>query len=450
MFMKRLMIGLPILFLIASCGKTTTTSPAEENITSTTYSNSRVVLTKQMNQCSAKAFNQQNSLFNLNLFLDGKLVTEPQDFLPYLRGTRLSDGAVIGSAVYGEVSEIILTNEGMRVKTTTNPKDLIICPGTDGFERESVESAALNATFFIHKTNAKIKSVLPDLKIAPITLSIAPSVTRSVITKNWAGETVKESLYMTDNALYSPAAAMITFLPHSSTIKENGFKANFWEVPMVASHEYGHHIFQSIHTGASQPLECFGNTKTKRGTNKRLDRAVKQDDILVAYNEGFADLIAHYSLSDRERDVSEVKCLEVSRDVASPVFFNGKPKIFDKEVMRSFFSSFEDFTLGSCEDHSYQDVHVIGAIFAHSADQFLGKYTNNNDEKLVALVNWVKYLKAERKQFVLLSPKNFMKKTMSEFVRISLKKFDKSADESNCKIIKDIYPELELDECSKN
>ena len=281
---------------------------------------------------------------------------------PYFQGINLRDGKVISKTVYGEESEIFMADSGLRIRTKVQPRDLQICPDETNYEKDTIESAALNSTYFIQKTNEKIRSIFPDLKISPITLSIAPLVIRSSITTDWSGETTKESMYITDNALYTPGAATITFLPHSKSVKERGFKMNFWEVPMVASHEYGHHIFESIYSGQSSPMGCFGETHKPRTGRKSFDRTVKHEDIMVSYNEGFADLVAFYTLEGKERDVQDVKCLEVSRDVESPVFYNGKPKIFNEEAMRTFFSPYVDYTNGTCEDHSYQDVHVIGAI----------------------------------------------------------------------------------------
>lgn len=449
--MNYLMMSLPFLLFATACGKPVTNKSVEEKITETNFSNSPLPLKKQNVKCNSRTFMKTNASFGLHLFMEAKYVIEAKDIFPFLQGRNLRDGKVISNSVYGEEAELLISNEGMRVKVFKNPKDITLCPEVTEYEKETVESAALNTTYFINKTSNKIKSLFPEISIAPITLSIGPSVVRSFLTRNWAGELVKESMYMTDNAFYSPATSVITFLPHSKGMKDRGMKANFWEVPMVASHEYGHHVFQSIYKGALTPLECYGSPRKKKSLNKslKLDRTVKQEDVMTAYNEGFADLVAHYTLDSQERDVHDVKCLEVSRDVASPTFYNGKPKIFDEEALRSFFASYEDYTDGTCEDHSYQDVHVIGAIFAHNAEKFLGNFTSDNDEKLAAIVDWVKYLKAEKKTLILVTPRNFMKQTMTEFVKMSLDKFGKKLDAGNCKTVKEIYPQLELKECSK-
>lgn len=449
--MKYTMLGLPFLFFLGACGDPGANKV--EEFTKTTFTNSPVSMRKQTQKCQSKSFIQDSAFFNLHLFLEEKMVKVERDFFPYLRGTSLRDGKVIAKTVYGEESEIFVTEEGMRMKTSVNPRELKVCPEVEEYEQNTIESAALNATYFIHQTNAKIKTVLPDLKMAPVTLSIGPKVIRSIVTRDWdTGKLSRESLYVTDNALYTPALAMITFLPHSKTLKDNGFDVNFWEVPMVASHEYGHHVFESVYGGSLTPLSCFGHTHSKKnGLNKNLgyERKVKQEDVLTAYNEGFADLVAHYSLGEEERNVKGVRCLEVSRDVASPMFYNGKPKILNEEAMRTFFLNYKLFTLGTCEDISFQDAHTIGAIFAHTADKFLGKFTASNDEKLVAIVDWLKYLKAEKKKLVLMSPKNYMTHTMSEFVRMGVKKFDQTLDADNCKLVKHLYPQLSFDECAK-
>lgn len=451
--MKKTMIGLPFLIFLGACGQPGSTKAPTEKITSTTYTNSPVSMRKQTQKCQSKRFEQDSALINLHLFVEAKYVKVARDFFPFLKGNSLRDGKVIAKTVYGEESEIFVTDKGMRIRTTVNPRELKICPDEDEYEQNTIESAALNATYFIHQTNAKIKTVFPELRIKPITLSIGPKVVRSVVTRDWnSGKLSKESLYITDNALYTPALSMITFLPHSKTLKENGFSMNFWEVPMVASHEYGHHVFQSIYGGSNNPLACFGHGHADNNPlNKGLgfERKVKQEDVMTAYNEGFADLVAHYTLGESEKNVEGVKCLEVSRDVASPAFYNGKPKIFDEEAMRTFFLNYKEFSLGGCEEMSFQEAHTIGAIFAHSADKFLGNFTSSNDEKLVAIVDWVKYLKAEKKKFILMSPRNFMKRTMSDFVKMSLAKFDKPLDADHCKLVEEIYPQLDLDECAK-
>lgn len=449
--MNYLMMSLPLLLLAAACGKPGTHQTPEEKIVQTTYANTPLPLKKQNVKCRSRMFNKSNAFFGLHLFMEAKSVVEAKDLFSFLRGTSLRDGKVISQSEYGEEAEIIFSSEGMQAKIFTKAKDITLCPEETNYKKDTVESAAMNATYFINKTNRKVSDLFPEIKMAPISLSIGPLILRSMVTRNWDGELEKQSMYMTDNAFYSPASASITFLPHSKLVKESGFKANFWEVPMVASHEYGHHVFQSIFKGAMSPLECFGSTVKKKSFNKglNLNRSVKQEDVMTAYNEGFADLIAHYTLDPKERDVHDVKCLEISRDVASPVFYNGKPKIFDEEALRLFFASYNDYTNGTCEDHSYQDVHVIGAIFAHTADKFLGNFTNDNDEKLVAIVEWVKYLKAEKKKYLLATPQNFMKQTMTEFVKMSLTNFGKTLDAGNCKLVKEIYPQLEIDECSK-
>jgi hypothetical protein len=445
--------------ILSSCGKypfetKRFSGKQEEIIYPTTYSNTPIFLEKQNKNCGMNSFAGNKNL-NLHLYFQGKRKLRSEDFAPLLYGLQLNNNLSISHTYFDERIEIFYEGEtSTKGLSYSSPKDVTICPEDDGYAPNTIESASLNASFFINKTFNKFTSVIHDVLVAPITLNIAPSILKSFIL-DLNGEKVKMSRYMTDNAFYMPGYNNVTFLPQSQDGRNMGLKINFWEIPMVASHEYGHHLFQSIFPvkikkslGMVSESGCFGNTQEVKIKKQNLSlRRVKIENVVDAYNEGFADLISFYSLDKDERDVRDVKCLEVSRDTGSPKFYNGKAKKFTREVLTSYFAFVENAPV-SCNEVNYQESHTLGSIFAHNVDLFLGYLTDSNDEKLVAVVDWVKYLKDYTSEHDKDSAENYLKQTFSEFIRMSMSKFNRKYDESICKRISAIYTDLDMKECS--
>lgn len=449
--MTQFIVGLLFLFFLVGCGPQATPT-AKEAIFPTEYSNNPIILKLQNENCRSNSFSSSQTFFNLHLFLQGEEGTETHDFSPLLQGLFLRNGTVIANSFHGERIEIMEKN---RAYLRSAPRIIKLCPEEDGYSPDTVESAALNTTYFINKSHLRFTTIVTDVAVTPITLNITPAIIESILTKDYKGETTKKSKYRTDNAFYMPRVKSITFLPHSVEMRLLGMKNSYWEVPFVASHEYGHHLFEMLYKDSQglgpDMMNCFGHSNEKKplSLNKSLNqRKIKIEDVLNSYNEGFADLMAWYTLDPKERNVKGVKCLEVSRDVSSPRFYNGKPKVFSKEAVQSFFSNYIDNPFRSCEEHSYQDTHVLGAIFAHNADSFLSELTNSDDEKLAAVVDWAKELKSERKKYLLASAETFLEETVKLFMDMSLERFGRVYDVEICSKINNVYPDLNIKECS--
>lgn len=452
--MTQFIVGLLFLFLLAGCGRTETKTLIEnELVYPTSYKNTPILLSLQNKQCLSNAFAPSQTFYHLHLFPEGKTGNQTHDFSPMLQGLFLRNGSVVADSLHGEKVEIFERNKTYIRNTASSIK---LCPDEDGYLPETIESAALNTTYFINKSHHRFTTVIQDVAVSPVTLNITPAIIDSKIEKDFNGELSKKSEYRTDNAFYMPSIKAITFLPHSLEMQNLGMKINYWEVPFVASHEYGHHLFEMIFKDTqslgSDVANCFGHSKdtiTKSDMNKSLNqRKVKINDVLNSYNEAFADLMAWYTLDPKERDVKGVKCLEISRDITSPTFLDGKPKAFNKEALQVFFSNYIDNSFRSCEVVSYQDTHILGAIFAHNADLFLTELTSSDDEKLQAVVAWAKELRRERKKYLLASAEKFLKETVTLFMRMSLERFDRKFDWEICNKIYKVYPELNIKECS--
>jgi hypothetical protein len=453
--MLNLLLSAFLIGLITSCGQNITAGPPSEYIYKTDLSLEPLMLKKQSSFCREDAFSALRH-FNLKLFLRGNYTSLTVDFMDLLDKNflRSKNADVIIDSHHGEHWKIIDDGRGTRLSIVQGPSSIEICTG-ERYESETVESAALSSAYYIRKAHHKIKEVAPYLYLSPITLKVGPRVEKTIRFKSPRG-LEEQTFIMTDNAFYQPATASITFLPHSQEARRAGFDVSFWEVPMVAAHEYGHHIFQQIfYRKAALPSLhghlCFDGPSAHNILNfDSTSRKVFIGDVLLALNEGFSDLISYYVLDNHERQLTGVRCLEDSRDVGRSFFKDGRFKYFSDEVMSSFFGTTRSSGPKSCERTDFQDVHTIGAIFAHNADKFLETLTRSKTEKLSVLIDWLMILGQEHGQRSRLSPETYFREAILLFLRQAYKKFDKEFDHSICAEVNSIYPDLKnyLDQCN--
>ncbi len=202
---------------------------------------------------------------------------------------------------------------------------------------------------------------------------------------------------------------------------------------MVPSHEYGHHIFNTLfgYTNLQYQADFLGTSSDRKITNK---------EVLHALNEGFSDLMAYYSLDRDESDLSGVPCLEFSRDVAHGIFSNGSPKIFTQKAINTFFFTKKVRKKNNCGEINFQDIHIFGAIFAYNADKFLTLFTTSPQKKVQILTTWVLLMKKYYPEWSKLPPKKYFDRVFEIFLRITLLNFDRTFDRSICDEIEHIYP----------
>lgn len=421
-----------------------------------------LLLKKQTTVCNTPSYDPSALDLPLHIYLQRARTIEARNFTGLLTGNLIQNenNLVISKTTAGEDREYLIATTSASLKIHSNGEAVTVCPEESLYAQDTIEGAALNAAYFINKTNAKVSALVPEANIKPVELKISPNIREKYVLLDSTGAVMaSETYYRTDNAYYEPAANAITFLPHSTSIRKFGFSMSFWEVPMVASHEYGHHVFESlffrnipstsIQTLASNKqrgaTNCFGHhqkAKPKFDGHQKITAAARKvtiSDVVGAYNEGFADLISHYTLSDQERGLAGVKCLEISRDVGSAVLFDGKPKIFSKEALASFFSTVEEVARG-CEVTQYQDDHVIGAIFAHSADRILSLLTESKEQKLAATLSWAQAISKQAPILALFPPEGLNRTLFAMFVRNSAVKLNKPLDSAICSEAEIVYP----------
>ncbi len=410
---------------------------------------------KSKSLCSVMKYEDSQRNLSLSLFLRGEDTDEERVFAGLIEELFVRDlGAkIISQSHKGQsVLQTFTSTDGVvsgEEKELSAASNVTVCPDDGKYAKGSAESVALNATFFISKVNRKVSELLPSVKINPISVEVTPMIKKKlqVIDKGiviWEYEA-----FDTDNAYYMPGTDSITFLPHSEEFRQMGYKMNFWEVPMVAAHEYGHHIFQTINPTPEEKsahLNCFGKMGMKSNVAPEAEveaREVANDDVLGALNEGFADLISFYSLDNQERGLKGVPCLEIARDVSSKTFADGTPKNFTAAALESFFSDKETEPASGCSIPNFQDIHILGAVFANSVDRFLTGATDTKDQRLLIVLNWLQEMKVKQAGMKTLAPKDFLRESFKLFIETAVAKTDNKMDAADCALVTEIYPGLE-------
>jgi hypothetical protein len=391
--------------------------------------NSYVPLKRSDKACNPNALMPEKLAYPLHLFLNGSSGIFVRSFEGYLDRSfiRNPNQEVIKSTVYDLSYEYVFSVGVVR----RQPKEFTICPGETEFDANSMESAALNTTYFVNKTYSAVRAVRPALPINPITLNIAPE---------WKiADDQNQIKYFVDNASYDPNREEIFIFPHSPLFKMLN-KKNFWEVPMVASHEYGHHIFSMITDkirSSSVATTCF----TETGIT-----TVSQSKVNGALNEGFADLVAFYSLSKTERSFEGVNCLQRTRQVDAPTFFDENDKVFAGDALEEFFSS-NPKVIRFCETTDFSKIHTLGAIFAHSADKFFSRLVTTDKDKLDLAINWLESFDKNQTTLASLAPKAYLKAAVELMMKSAVQKSGATWTPELCSEAQDIYPGASIEGC---
>lgn len=402
-------------------------------VTTSNLSESFVSIRKQNSNCAEKSFLSTD--FVLHMLMKGTMQDESRNLNGFITGNYLrnTDNDVVAYSHYGMAFDLIMNEQ--KVVMVSEGAELDVCPEDREYARETVESGGLNASYFINKTNKKIKSVLPSLDIKPIAILVGTQIRE--VTREQKEDYIAETIqYRTDNAYYQPSAQAITFLPHSQEFKEKGNTANYWEVPMVASHEYGHHIFSTIAPNTlitdQEMGSCFDGPQLDLP-----ERKVEASTVISALNEGFADLMAFYTLAENERTLKGVQGLEKNREVDSSLFSSTLSKSFNSYTLAVFFAPFHYYTA-----ENLQGIHNVGAIFAHSMDKFTTSLGANNDKKLEVTLTWLQEVNTRYPSIKTMKPADLLKELVGMYVSQAMIKTGKTYDDALCTQIESLYPGL--------
>lgn len=466
----KLSILLLLIVFISSCAKKSNLTSKPSVVRFISYSNNPVFLKSQVENCSDGLYSASNTQYDLNLLIDGKLQLDsieiPQllDFL-YIRSTF---GKVIKST-FKNIDIIsnydLIWNEDFndyRDKkyfgdTEINAGSSIrLCSSINLLEDNSIEGAAVKVNYFIDKTFNKIKDLNLGIDISPIQVNITPKIeTRYRAKKEGVEVMTIGGVFSTDNAYYMPSKKSITFLPQSQeALDSNVFGGlGLWNIPMVPSHEYGHHIFSSIvnnYDRHSKSSLCFDNRTYKvskfgdETVINNLFRSADEHVTMGSINEAFADLISFYTLDNNQRTLKNIKCMEKNRDIGSDYFANGTLKKFNKEVLEAVDDPIIDNTKKDCNEPDFQEIHALGAIFANTADRFMSQYTNDKEIKLKIILNFAKTLNLNMNFINGYIPSFGLERAYKILVSETLKEFNLEANTEICERMKEDYASVSI------
>lgn len=446
--MNNLILIATLSLLATGCGKSSDRSRSA-SVIEPRVSNEPIYLESSSRDCLATSFERDQLEIPLHLFLSGSPTQQTKNFRGLFDGIFLRDinKKSIAKTLYGEKINILRLRQNSENKdyliSKQSGQDVTICPGDNTFNKNSVEAASLNASYYIHQVYSKVMPLMPDSFIKPITLKVG-SVWKYDNREEVNGVPASTLFYMTDNALYDPYDNSITFFPHSKARKWS-YSMNFWEVPMVAAHEYGHHIFNTLSPQTEEKSaisSCFGHASSLQNNIleiKRVVTEVKNQDVLHSLNEGFADLIAYYGLSKHERGVDAIPGLQLDRDVSSEWFFHGAKKTFSDDALSGFFSP----ASANIAQIFYQSSHVFGAIFAHRADVFMSSQLASEPQKLEIILAWAKQIGSSKSEMAQLTPRDYFEKTLELLIDLTLKRTNKDKNAATCQEIFKLYPGFE-------
>jgi hypothetical protein len=457
--------------ILSSCG---VKDEKEDSFFKPTLSENPIWLTSQEENCtSVFAFDDSKSIV-FPQFLEGDIFTQFVDFKEQLLGNYVMSpetNKVIATTSYGvKTARTILVRGFNRYtgdysslnlgekKKVSEGEFLEICPGQDTFKRKTYEAAGLSISNSITKTYNKVKSIFPDLELAPLDLSVAPEHKTLIKYKGGTDHRSQELRYETDNAYYSPTEKRIVFLPQSEEhIKDSISDVAYWELPMVASHEYGHHLFQTLFKDKIfgkisdfPPLPAHTNCfETNVDYNKSgsvlssVSSATETRNNTASFatgslNEGFADLVAFYSLDNKETSYKGVDCFAKNREVKSDSFMDGTSKDFGSKAQRLIKKEEADRPDSKCETPNFQEIHNIGAMFAHQADKLLSKTLSTKREKLKVILNWAKSLANEHSGLKEMNAIDYLYHSI-ELVHLEALKEKSHAAEGSCDVMDEVF-----------
>lgn len=433
------LLGL-ICFSVLACGKKEEKEVAKPGVYINNINRTPINLFKEYENCDGVAAESESNYFTLTQFLSGAQQDRNVDMSSAINGQELK-GIQISQTYYDAemmLEKIVRNGQlvGIDFFVTNTPKPMSVCPGIKSYERYSYENASMSATHAISKTVDALKAVdfVADEKVK---VYVSPyTIERRII--EFEDRIVKEDLRITDNAYYFPHISSVVFMPQSEESRDGvGFgNIPLWEVPMVGSHEYGHHVFHSIMSEQMYPIMAIGAHDKIHGTkhscfapsnieseikmpNKLDERDVVNADVIAALNEGFADLIAFYTLDPGESSLEGVVCMEISRDVGSSVFANNEEKLFSANMMETFLSE-EYFDTSTCLEPNYQAIHTVGAVFASVFHRLMESMKISREDRLLTVLDWLRDLRDLHPKLRDASAERYLVSAYSSFARTAM------------------------------
>ncbi len=256
--------------------------------------------------------------------------------------------------------------------------DLKICQDGHNYGRLSYEGVALTSSYYLSKAYDRYAALSKADLPQQVQLSVLPHFIDFNDHYIQDGERSKLKTYIVHNLAYFPVGQMIAVFPESAE-RSDAYTGYFWESEFVLGHEYGHHIDFTRHGKvlANAGLEWnpvmhgFADTvRLRQGLSADSDRSLVQG----ALSEAFADLLAFYSEGATGASLVGLPDIGRNRSIAAATFGNGDDKILTEDRLSILFGLVDAGETAQGEP-KYTDIHVVGAIFSHTADQIFQTLT---------------------------------------------------------------------------
>lgn len=448
--MKYNAIIMGLSLVLTACGSSSSGGGKKKVIKFSSLSMNPITLQKENTRCSSADLLEEEKIFTVTRLINKKPVEEIVNLQSFLQNNQLVDANkdLLNAHLYDvskrRVLEVVYYDENsFDITTDIDEVDNAgltnsVCADNMSYARNSYENVGLIVTNALTKTRSAITSLISD-SIPSVSVSLTPlEYSKVKVTDVYGNVYQDEEGYRTNNAYYSPSEKALVFLPGSKEVEAAGiFEKPFWEIPMVASHEYGHHIFDTLypnfeHSNMHQDIlhdSCFD---TRFNTNTEMmavseARTTERSDIVGGFNEGFADLMAQYTLSESENYLGDLNCFRKNREVKSPKFADGTIKKFNAKNIRLLFSS-KEYETSSCNKANIQEIHHMGAVFAHVTDAIQSSYGLTNTEKLQNILTWIKALN-EDENLNLMGGRDYFENSLRKFVKIMHKNYGNINDD---------------------
>ena len=319
---------------------------------------------------------------------------------------------------------------------------------------DSLENLALVAVAGIGTVYRAFRQANPKAAatLSPLKVMLLPKLEKIVEVEGRQYSTIP-----TDNAYWLGRGHHfhIGLLPHSKSYLKNLKPFSFYHQLSVIGHEYGHHIFRTLgqhfFVPVSKlptrqldklPIDLDGPLGLNRKSQAPANRRVGHSHVISTLNEGFADYLSYHALKGAGLPTKiYLGSKSESRDVASPINADGKAKRLSFDVLKHFFSSRRSAP-SNRSTPNHQDVHTLGAVYAHSMSRYFSTLMQRDDdhESMLGLASeWVQRANMVAKQQGLY-PKSifFMEDLFEEGIRVASRRFQE--EDQSCKVLQEQFP----------
>ena len=340
----------------------------------------------------------------IKMFIDGKY--------EFLKMEKIKNEHIVRALLLGgEIEQGRL--RGGRLQILKDPKSFKYCFQPEDLKDDHFEDAALSILDPLNKFENRYKDLIKNNRIDKVTVRVLPKYHQLGSKRRSRGRVV-EKRELINNAFYSSARKEIVFLPQGANkvgyIPFGGVE--LWKQPMVALHEYGHHFFRTL-TGVTKRSSvhdslCFDNRDAlathSENKNHVAGNTIRKVDMNLAFNalnEGFADIFSFYGNVDNT-NLDSFGCMSMSRDVTSFFYISRLrkseilpeyTKVLTQDALDEFMQKQKNESQACTIKTSFQDIHNIGAIYAHAFYKLLNSTKVSKKKKLSLLIEWVKLMK---------------------------------------------------------